>query len=242
MLTITETPYNKTWQALGAHLPRPKAILSVSAHWTTPGEVRVTAMERPQTIHDFGGFPQALYEQQYPAPGAPEWAERVCRDISSPKIQTSQDWGLDHGTWTVLKHLFPKADVPVFQLSLDIRQSPAFHFALGKALSVYREKGVLILGSGNVTHNLSQISPGGRTPDWAADFDRHIKTLIDARDHQGMIATKHQHPFYTTAHPTDEHFLPLLYTAAQDTGDSDITWFNDDFDMGSISMRSFILS
>ncbi len=242
MLAISENHYTRTWQALGERLPKPKAILSVSAHWTRPGSVQVTAMENPKTIHDFGGFPQALYEQRYPAPGAPEWAKAVCETVQMTQITPNQDWGLDHGTWTVLKYVFPKADIPVFQLSLDISQPPQFHFNLGKALSPLREKGVLILGSGNVTHNLAKMSLGGSTPDWASAFDQNLKNKIDARDYDGIVALKNQNPFYQINHPSDEHFLPILYVLAQNQGHQHLTYFNDDFDLGSISMRSFLIA
>ncbi|VAX29968.1 hypothetical protein MNBD_NITROSPIRAE01-2078 [hydrothermal vent metagenome] len=242
MLAISDNRYSRKWKALGKTLPRPKAILSISAHWTTPGRVAVTGMDQPRTIHDFSGFPDTLYAQQYPAPGDPELAKEICTLIQSPAIECDAAWGLDHGTWTVLMHLFPKADIPVVQLSLDLNQDPQFHFDLGKALSSLREKGVLIFGSGNVTHNLSQLKPSAASVDWAVSFDEKIKGWIDSRDDQSLINAKKTDDLYRMAHPTDEHYLPLLYILAQRSKGDVLRYFNADFDLGTLSMRSFILS
>ncbi|NOY85639.1 MAG: 4,5-DOPA dioxygenase extradiol [Nitrospirae bacterium] len=242
MLAMSDNPYSRAWRKLGESLPRPRAILSISAHWTTPGAVAVTAMAQPRTIHDFGGFPKRLYEQQYTAPGDPDLALEISRDMASAHIKLDHDWGLDHGSWTVLMHLFPKADIPVLQLSLDIDQDPQFHFDLGRTLSSLREKGILILGSGNMTHNLSQLSPGERPTKWALSFDEDLKQAIDAEEDQKLVHCKEENALYTMAHPSDEHYLPLLYLIAQrKTGDT-LRYFNADFDLSTISMRSFILS
>jgi len=242
MLAISENRYSQTWRVLGKTLPQPRAILSISAHWTTPGQVCVTGMAHPQTIHDFSGFPEALYAQHYPAPGAPTIAKEICALIPSPQIICSQDWGLDHGTWTVLMHLFPKAEIPVMQLSLDLNQGPEFHYQLGKALLPLRRKGILILGSGSVTHNLSQLDPGGAAAPWAASFDQTIKQWIDMRNDHALINNKKTNDLYRRAHPTDEHYLPLLYLIAQRDKAETLRYFNADFDLGTISMRSFILA
>lgn len=242
MLAISDNPYSRAWQELGQSLPRPRAILSISAHWTTPGSVAVTAMAQPRTIHDFGGFPKRLYEKQYTAPGDPDLALEISREMASAHIKLDHDWGLDHGSWTVLMHLFPKADIPVLQLSLDIDQDPQFHFDLGRTLSSLREKGILILGSGNMTHNLSELSPGERPTKWALSFDEDLKRAIDAEEDQKLVHCKEENALYAMAHPSDEHYLPLLYLIAQrKTGDT-LRYFNADFDLSTISMRSFILS
>lgn len=241
MLVLSENRYTRQWKALGEQLPRPKAILSISAHWTTPGQVAVTGMAHPQTIHDFGGFPEALYKQNYPAPGDPMFAKEICALVHTTPISCSQDWGLDHGTWTVLMHLFPKADVPVVQLSLDLNQPPQFHFDLGKALSPLRKDGVLIFGSGNVCHNLSKLDVGGASADWAVAFDEQVKLAIDTLNHPSLIMNKETNDLYGMAHPTDEHYLPLLYLLAQRDREDVLTYFNADFDLGTISMRSFML-
>ncbi len=242
MLAISDNRYSRQWQVLGESLPKPKAILSISAHWTTPGAVAVTAMPHPRTIHDFGGFPKTLYQQQYPAPGDPELAKEICQMVQPVKITEDHDWGLDHGTWTILMHLFPKADVPVLQLSLDINQDPQFHYELGKALSSLRRKGVLIFGSGNITHNLSELDSGGAAADWAVSFDETTKQAIDSGDYQSLIQNKTHHAHYQMAHPSDEHYLPLLYLIAQKHDGDTLRYFNADFDLGTLSMRSFILS
>ncbi len=199
-------------------------------------------MPYPRTIHDFGGFPETLYKQHYPAPGDPELAKEICQTIQSFKITEDSDWGLDHGTWTVLMHFFPKADVPVLQLSLDLSPGPQFHFDLGKELSVLRRKGILILGSGNITHNLSKLEPDAPPASWAVSFDETIREAIDNKDDQSLIKNKENNDLYRMAHPSDEHYLPLLYLIAQRMDGDELQYFNADFDLSTLSMRSFILS
>lgn len=242
MFAISDNRYSRTWRAIGEKLPRPRAILAISAHWTTEGKVAVTDMDHPRTIHDFGGFPEALYTQEYPAPGDPVLAKEICTRVQSPLIECDDAWGLDHGTWTILMHLFPKADIPVVQLSLDLNQPPQFHFDLGRALCPLRKKGILIFGSGNITHNLSKLHPGGEPAGWALAFDEKVKQGIDTRDDESLIQAKESDKLYQIAHPTDEHYLPLLYILAQRGADDTVTYFNDDIDLGTLSMRSFLLS
>ena len=196
--------------ALGQDLPRPRAILAVSAHWWTVG-LQLTGDAKPETIHDFGGFPRALYELQYPAPGAPDLARQIRGRLDGAKVST--DWGLDHGTWTVLRHMYPDADIPVLQLSIDKTRSPAQHLELGRALAELRGEGVLILGSGNVTHNLrvafDQMKRGSdEVPEWSRDFDARAKTMTEQRDEK--IASLHETELGRISHPSVDHWLPYL--------------------------------
>ena len=184
--TIEDNEFSQAWEEMGKDLPRPTAILCVSAHWETDG-TQVTAMAQPRTIHDFSGFPAELYQVQYPAPGSPELAAIIQEVIHQTRVKLDQNWGLDHGTWSILHKMFPKADIPVLQLSLDRTQEPAFHYALGQELKVLRQKGILILGSGNVVHNLRTIVWQNVALDWAGEFDEMIKQSILAEDHQSII-------------------------------------------------------
>ncbi|HJX17930.1 MAG TPA: 4,5-DOPA dioxygenase extradiol [Acidiferrobacterales bacterium] len=188
MNTLEYNRYTDAWRRLGEILPEPKAILAVSAHWMTRGTA-VTAMDRPRTIHDFGGFPQELFEFQYPAPGSPHLAARVRELIAPINVQQDQSWGLDHGTWSVLAHVFPKANVPVVQLSLDAGQPPRYHYELGARLAPLRDEGVLIIGSGNVVHNLGRIQWAGdaKPYDWAARFNETVRAHLAAREHRALI-------------------------------------------------------
>jgi 4,5-DOPA dioxygenase extradiol len=222
---------------MGRSLPRPKAILVVSAHWLTNG-TKVTAMERPRTIHDFGGFPDELFAQQYPVPGSPELAKETQSLITRTKVQSDLEWGLDHGTWSVLLPMYPKADIPVFQLSIDYSKPPQYHYDLAKELASLRKKGVLIIGSGNIVHNLGMIDWGGKAYDWAIEFDEKIKKFIDNGDHSSIINYQQMGRIAQLAVPTNDHYLPLLYALAlQDKGDA-LSYFNAKCEMGSMSMRS----
>ncbi|GAA4463598.1 4,5-DOPA dioxygenase extradiol [Nemorincola caseinilytica] len=244
MNAIEDNAYHKSWQALGKQLPRPQAILSVSAHWITKG-TRVTGNTHPKTIHDFGGFPKQLFDQQYPAPGSPQFAEMAKKLVTHSHIQTDDSWGLDHGTWSVLLPMYPAADIPVFQLSLDYDQPTSYHYEIGKQLGKLREKGVLIIGSGNLVHNLGAVDwsgTGKKVYDWAQEFDTRFTQWIEKGDHASVLNyQKILGNTATMAHPTYDHLLPLFYILGLQQKNEKITWFNDRFDMSSISMRSMII-
>lgn len=241
MNAILQNEFHQNWGKLGASLPRPKAILSVSAHWLTRGTY-VTAMEKPKTIHDFGGFPDELFAAQYPAPGIPDMAAETRRLVTTTTIKDDHEWGLDHGTWSVLLPMYPKADIPVFQLSIDYYQPPQYHYELAQQLKELRKKGVLIMGSGNIVHNLRILDFSGKTTfDWAVEFDAKMKTFIDKGDHKSVIEYDKLGNIAKLAVPTNDHFLPLLYTLGlQEKGD-EVSYFNDKIDAGSIAMRSILM-
>ncbi len=243
MNAIEDNEFSRSWQAMGKSLPRPQAILSVSAHWLTD-TTQVTAMAHPKTIHDFGGFPKKLFEAQYPAPGSPEFAKLTQKLVTSSHVQTDESWGLDHGTWSVLLPMYPAADIPVFQLGIVYNQPPSYHYEIGKQLSALREKGVLIIGSGNLVHNLGKVdwSGGNKVYDWAQEFDSKFTNWIDKGDHASIL--NYQKLLGSTAelaHPTYDHLLPLFYILGLQQKNEKITYFNDKFDMGSISMRSMLI-
>jgi 4,5-DOPA dioxygenase extradiol len=242
MNAIDDNQYRRSWQELGKALPKPSAILSISAHWITHGVTKVTAMEKPKTIHDFGGFPNELYQQEYPASGSPTFANETIRMVNNPSIQSDFDWGLDHGTWSVLLPMFPKADIPVYQLSIDYSKSPQFHYDLGLQLKSLRDKGVLILGSGNIVHNLGAMNFANKTYEWAEEFDTTIKSFIDSSNHQGVIDFQRLGHVAQMAHPSYDHFIPLLYILALQEKSENVSYFNKSFDLGSISMRSLVIS
>lgn len=239
MNAITENPYRDAWRTLGKSLPKPNAILCVSAHWQTEG-TQVCAASNPKTIHDFGGFPNELFAQQYPAPGAPEYAKIACDLLPANTITSTLDWGLDHGAWTILQSLFPKADTPAFQLSLDANLSFHEHFKLAKQLASLREQGVMILGSGNIVHNLARLNMQGNTPDWAVNFDAYIKHALMSDDELALLTIASAGEAASLAVPTDEHFLPLLYIAAVKHVNDNMQFITESFDLGSLSMRSVI--
>jgi len=243
MNALMTNAYTEAWRRIGEETPRPRAILSISAHWFVPGTF-LTANERPETIHDFGGFPQPLFEMKYPAPGDVDLAKRIVSMLGNWQPALRSDWGLDHGTWSVLCHLYPHAYHPVVQLSIDRRLSPAEHFAIGSALTPLREQGVLIMGSGNITHNLrhamASFRSGDRTtPSWANDFDAEVARAIEQHDWD-QLARAVETDTGRMAHPTLDHYLPLLYAAGA-AGDHDSVDFPiTGFDGGSLSMRSVI--
>lgn len=237
MNAIEKNEYHKKWQEMGKSMPKPKAILVVSAHWLTKG-TKVTAMEKPKTIHDFGGFPDELFAQQYPAKGSPEFAKEVQSIVTKTKVQSDFEWGLDHGTWSVLLPMFPNADIQVFQLSIDYSQPPQYHYDLAKELSSLRKKGVLIIGSGNIVHNLGMIQWGGKAFDWAIEFDAKIKGFIDAKEHNSIIHYDKLGSIAKLAVPTNDHYLPLLYSLALQEKNESVSYFNEKCEMGSMSMRS----
>jgi 4,5-DOPA dioxygenase extradiol len=237
MNAIEDNVFSRSWIEAGKTLSRPEAILCISAHWETNGTL-VTSMERPKTIHDFSGFPRALYEMQYPAPGSPELAGMVKETITSTDVQLDRAWGLDHGTWSVLCKMFPEVDIPVVQLSLDQSRDASFHYRLGRELASLRHRGVLIIGSGNIVHNLRMMSWQEDGYDWAIEFDETIKRLIRSGDHDSLI---HYQNFGKTARlsiPTNEHYLPLLYILALLGEEEQVRFFADRVTLGSISMSS----
>lgn len=246
MNAIEENQFVKGWREVGKTLPTPTAILCVSAHWETRGTY-VTAMEHPPTIHDFGGFPQQLFEVQYPAKGSPELAEDTRGIITKTEIGLDEKWGLDHGCWSVLKQFYPAADVPVIQLSLDYSRAPQYHYDLARQLLPLRKKGVLIIGSGNMVHNLrlidwSQANEPGVGYDWAIEANKKMKKFILSNDHQSLVNYQSQGKAMNLAVPSPEHFLPLLYALALKEGNEKIEIFNDQPVMGSLTMTSLKIS
>ena len=241
MFAITDNPYKSKWEELGKKFPSPKAILCVSAHWLTKGTA-VTMTDKPKTIHDFGGFPEELFQQQYPAPGSPTYAKLAIETVKATNVLEDYEWGLDHGTWAVLKSMFPKADIPVFQMSIDYYKSLQFHFDLGKELSSLRSKGVLIIGSGNVVHNLRQVrwQENAQPFDWAVEFDAIVKKCIEDNNAKPLLEYQKLGQIATLAHPTNEHYLPLLYILGLRDNLDQFQFFNDSIDMGSMSMRSVV--
>lgn len=241
MNAIEENAFSLSWRSLGQTLPRPRAILCISAHWETFG-AHVTAMERPRTIHDFGGFPPELYAVQYPASGSRWLAEAV---LGNRAVTPDQAWGLDHGCWSVLKNMYPEADVPVVQLSLDRNLTPREHFALGKSLSGLRDQGVLVIGSGNLVHNLRLLAfSEGQTAfgfDWALEANALFKRLIDEGAFDTLMAYETLGRAVQLAVPTPEHFLPALYVLALKTSGERIRYFNDEPWGGSLTMTSFLV-
>jgi len=238
MNTVWDNAYTRGWAAIGKGIPRPAAVLSISAHWYLPG-TSVTAMPAPRTIHDFGGFPPALYEIEYPAPGDPALAERVRELLAPVSVDSDGSWGLDHGTWTVLRHVFPRADVPVVQLSIDERQPPEYHHALGKRLAPLREEGVLIVGSGNLVHNLHAYAWGrhGADPlEWAVRFESRVRDLLMAGDDAPLIDYKSLGRDALLSIPTPDHYLPLLYVIALRGKDDPVRFPVEGIDGGSVSM------
>src|SRR6267378_4445979 len=235
---LLRNQYTEAWSSLGNSVPRPKAMLCISAHWYLPGTA-VTAMERPRTIHDFGGFPRQLYEVQYPAPGSSELTGRVSDLLAPTPVVLDDRWGLDHGSWSVLVHMFPGADVPVVQLGIDETLTSAQHWDLAVRLRRLREEGVLILGSGDVVHNLHTYA-WGRHPvepyDWALRFEQVIRTAIEEGDLETVVGYEELGRDAALAAPTPEHFLPLVYALAQGRREEPVTYPVEGFDGGSVSM------
>jgi len=240
MNTLERNRYTDTWRRIGESVPKPRAILSVSAHWTTQGTA-VTAIEKPKTIHDFYGFPRALFDVQYPAPGDPGLAAHVRKLLAPVDVVMDHAWGLDHGTWSVLVHAFPQADIPVVQLSLDGTQPPGVHYELGKRLAPLREEGILVVGSGNVVHNLGLMKRGGGPAfDWAVRFNEKVRGYLSSRDHQALAGFERLGEDARLAVPTPEHFLPLLYIAALHREDEDMSFAVDGYEMGSLGMLTAV--
>ncbi len=238
MNAVSKNAYTDGWVSIGKSIRRPRAVLAVSAHWYIPG-CAVTANLMPRTIHDFGGFPQELYQVKYPAPGSPELARRVEDLIAPVSVGLDESWGLDHGTWAVLTHVFPGADIPIVQLSIDERQPPSFHYEIGKRLASLREEGVLVMGSGNIVHNLHAYAWGRREVepfDWAVRFENHVRELLIKGDDAQLVAYKGSGRDAMLSVPTPEHYLPLLYLLGLRKGKEQVSFPVQGVDGGSVSM------
>ncbi|MGA7317707.1 MAG: 4,5-DOPA dioxygenase extradiol [Silvibacterium sp.] len=238
MNAVLNNAYTNAWSRIGRTIPRPKAILSISAHWFVP-ETGVTVATSPRTIHDFGGFPRELFQVQYPAPGDPVLARRVQNLLAPLEVRLDNSWGLDHGTWSVLRHVYPDADIPVVQLSIDEGKSASFHFEIGKKLAPLREDGVLIVGSGNLVHNLHAYAWGRHMPDpydWAVRFETDAKDMMVAGVYKPLIDYETLGPEALLSIPTPDHYLPILYVLASRRQRDIITFPIEGVDGGSISM------
>ncbi|MBV2225393.1 MAG: 4,5-DOPA dioxygenase extradiol [Sphingobacterium mizutaii] len=243
MNAIEDNEFVQGFKNIGKEIEKPTAILVISAHWETKGTY-VTAMEMPSTIHDFGGFPQALFDVQYPAPGSPELAAAVKDIVHSKEVHLDDKWGLDHGSWSVVKHLYPNADVPIIQMSIDYSMPAAHHYALAKELAALRKKGVLIIGSGNNVHNLRMVSwkhlnTVGFAFDWAQEANEKMKEYILDGNHQPLIDFQKQGSAFQMAIPTAEHYLPMIYALALQEKNEDLQIFNDAAVAGALTMTSF---
>lgn len=242
MNAISENEFVAGFRSVSQTIPKPKAILCISAHWETRGTL-LTAMEHPVTIHDFGGFPKELFDVQYPAPGSPELAHEIKSLIEAPRIELDLKWGLDHGTWSVLKHFYPKADIPIVQMSLNYYQTAQYHYEILKDIAILRQQGILIVGSGNLIHNLSMIDWENFDKDnyafeWAQEAETKIKNYILNGDHKQLINYRCHGKAFELAIPTPEHYLPLLYVLSLMKPDESLTFFNEKSVGGSLSMTS----
>lgn len=239
---IEDTAFSRRWTQMAKEIPTPKAVLVVSAHWFTRG-TKITAMDFPQTIHDFGGFPKALFDVQYPAPGHPALAKETATLIHSAPVELDHDWGLDHGTWTIIRHMYPEANIPVLQLSIDFTKGPQYHYDLAKELLALRKKGVLIMGSGNMVHNLGlvawdRLNEPGYAFDWALNINDKFKALIQDGNHQALVNYAALGKDAMLAIPTPEHYLPLIYTLALKNSKDNLSFFNDTAVGGALTMTS----
>ena len=242
---IEQNIFSKKWQEIGKTIDLPCAVLVVSAHWLTTGTL-VTAMSEPKTIHDFGGFPKELFNVQYPAPGSPFFAEETAKLVTSTNVGLDHDWGLDHGTWTVVRHMFPDANIPVLQLSIDYNKPAAYHYNLAKELYELRKRGVMVIGSGNMIHNLRMIdwnnmAEPGFGFDWAKSLNETFKKKILTKDHKDLIEYERLGEAARLAIPTPDHYYPMLYALALMNNTDDVSIFNDEYVGGSLSMTSFRL-
>jgi 4,5-DOPA dioxygenase extradiol len=239
---IEDTEFSRRWTQLAKEIPTPSAVLVISAHWFTPG-TKITAMDFPPTIHDFGGFPKELFDVQYPAPGDPKLAGETAALLHSTQVELNHDWGLDHGAWTIVRHMYPDAKIPVLQLSIDYTQPPQYHYELAKELYELRKKGVLIMGSGNMVHNLrmvawDKLNSDNYGYDWALTINDKFKSLIQDGDHPSLINYRGLGKEALLAIPTPEHYLPLLYTLGVKGAKDDVSFFNDKAVGGSLTMTS----
>ncbi len=239
---IESNQFSDYWKKLATEIEKPKAVICVSAHWLTKG-THITAMDFPKTIHDFGGFPQALFDVQYNAPGDPALAQETKELITSIPIELDHDWGLDHGTWTVVRHMYPDADIPVLQLSIDYNKPASFHYELGKELKKLRQKGVLIMGSGNIVHNLRMLDFQNIDKqvgfDWATEIDALVKDKILNGDFQALVNYQSLHAEILKAVPTPDHYYPLLYTLGLANDKEKMEVFNEVPVAGSLTMTSY---
>jgi len=231
---LDNNAFTRNWKSLGASLPKPKAILSISAHWLTEGTA-VTGMAQPRTIHDFYGFPEPLKKYRYPAAGAPETAARIAKTVTAARVQLDDEWGLDHGTWSVLAQMYPRADIPVVQMSLDYYLPPARQYQIGRELAPLRDHGILILGSGNLVHNLTAVDIHAEPFAWAREFDGFVEFALATRDDDALIRYTRE-PSAQLAHPTFDHFLPILYVLGA-SGKEKPRQFNGGIFAGSVGMR-----
>lgn len=242
MNAIEENEFVTGFRNVAAKLPKPKAILCISAHWFTRG-TKVTAMEMPRTIHDFGGFPQALFDVQYPAKGSPTLAKETADILKPLEVELDEKWGLDHGAWTVIKHLYPNADVPVIQMSIDYTKSPTYHFELAAKLNELRDKGIMIIGSGNIVHNLgladfANLNKDNYGFDWAIEVRSKVNNWLGDGNFKSIVEYDKQGKAFQLAIPTPEHYLPLIYTLGLKSKKDDLSMFNDKMLAGSLSMTS----
>ncbi len=238
MNALEDNDFTRAWIETAKRIPRPESILCISAHWQSDG-TQTTAMAHPRTIHDFSGFPVESYNMTYPAPGSISLAKKVQKLLGGDNVTLDHDWGLDHGTWVLLVRMYPAADIPVVQLSLNHELSPKDHYELAGKLKSLRNEGVLILGSGNMVHNLSLMEWTDKPFDWAVDFDQQLKKLIEARDTAALIDYPRLGPNTELAIPTNEHYLPMLYALAASEANEPLRFFADEVILGSISMRCF---
>lgn len=241
---IRENAYSRTWKEWGKMIPQPDTVVCISAHWLTNGTY-VTAMEKPKTIHDFGGFPDELFKVQYPAKGNQKLASEIKNNIAKTSVGLDHDWGLDHGCWTVLRHMYPEATIPVLQLSIDYAKPAAWHFALAEELKTLRKKNILLIGSGNMVHNLGMIAwnkPESFAFDWALEMNHTFKKIIDQRNFKTLFDYEKHGTFWKLAIPTPDHYYPLIYTLGLTDAKDSFNFYNDSVIMGSISMTSLIAS
>ena len=240
MITLGANQYTTGWSAFGSNMPRPRAVLCVSAHWYIPA-TQITAASAPRTIHDFGGFPRQLYEISYPAPGDPALAEQVKQLLQPISVVLDENRGLDHGAWTILRHILPQADIPVIQLSVDSSQPPSFHYQIGRKLRALRDQGVLIIGSGNIVHSLSRYvwdDPGVTPFEWATSFDLKVRDLVKSAEDEKLLDYLKLGSDAALAVPTPDHFLPLLYVIAMRDQGEPVSFPMSGFDGGSMSMTA----
>ncbi|MFN8326275.1 MAG: 4,5-DOPA dioxygenase extradiol [Flavobacteriaceae bacterium] len=239
---IEDNEFSRTWAKFGKEIPKPKAVLVISAHWLTSGTL-VTAMEKPKAIHDFGGFPKELFDVQYPAPGNPELALETSKLITTTNVGLDHDWGLDHGTWTVVRHMYPDANIPVLQMSIDYNKPASYHYELSKQLEKLRKKGVLIIGSGNMVHNLRMVAWDKLNEpeygyDWANEINQTFKEKILSHSHNDLMNYEKLGSAAKLAIPTPDHYFPLIYTLGLQGKDDEVNFFNDKAVGGSLTMTS----